>query len=323
MKWFYDLKSSIRILITVLSYLPFIILANIVGGSLEGHSNFLYAVAFIFLAFPIVITVFAVKANKKEKMEKQAKILKEMEEAAERKKEEEKEKSLAKKLSLVADKKCPACGGTIGYNEKTDTYACDFCGTPISISSITNTTIYYRSFKGNEIYDYLNNYVVLDLETTGLDSKRDSIIEIGAIRYNNSVEVNRFHSFVSINFPLSQFIIEHTGITDSMLKGAPTIENILPQLIDFIGDSIIVAHNANFDINFVYDNAIKMNIKLTNNFVDTLTLARRCNLPVKNNKLTTLAKYFKIPQEVAHRSIDDCETTHTLYEKLKEISTKV
>lgn len=157
MKWFYNLKSSIRILITVLSYLPFIILANIVGGSLEGHSNFLYAIAFIFLAFPIVITVFAVKANKKEKTEKQAKILKEMEAAAERKKEEEKEKSLAKKLSLIADKKCPACGGTIGYNEKTDTYACDFCGTPINPYSENNqSNDTKKTSKNSDKFDYID-----------------------------------------------------------------------------------------------------------------------------------------------------------------------
>lgn len=110
----------------------------IVVGDMNELSDFMYAVAIILFILPIIVTVFTVEANKKEKIAKQAQILKEMEEIYARKKEEEKEKALAKKLSIVANKKCPACGGTIGYNEKTDTYVCDFCDTPINPYSENN-----------------------------------------------------------------------------------------------------------------------------------------------------------------------------------------
>lgn len=133
MKWFSGLKRNVRIFITVISYLPFIIISTLAGGDVENLSGFMYAVSLIFIILPIVITVFAVKADKNKRRERQAQILKEMNEFSERKRAEEKEKFIAKKLSMIADKKCPSCGGTIGYNEKTDTYACDFCGTPFSL----------------------------------------------------------------------------------------------------------------------------------------------------------------------------------------------
>lgn len=133
MKWFSGLKRNVRIFITVISYLPFVIISMLTDGEIENLSGFMYAVSLIFIILPIVITVFAVKADKKERREKQAQFLKEMEEISARKKAEEKEKFIAKKLSVIADKKCPSCGGTVGYNEKTDTYVCDFCGTPFSL----------------------------------------------------------------------------------------------------------------------------------------------------------------------------------------------
>lgn len=182
---------------------------------------------------------------------------------------------------------------------------------------------YNREFKGKSLLMLLDDYVVVDLETTGLMPSFDAIIEIGAIRYVGDIEVARFHSFVSIGCPLDPFIIEHTGITDDMLEGAPKIEEVLPQLLEFIGDSVLIAHNANFDVNFIYDDAANwLSIKFSNNFIDTMRLARKCSLPVENHKLVTLARYFEIPQDTAHRSIADCETTHKLYVKLKEYVTE-
>lgn len=176
-----------------------------------------------------------------------------------------------------------------------------------------------REFKGKSLLMLLDDYVVVDLETTGLMPSFDAIIEIGAIRFVGDIEVARFHSFVSIGCPLDPFIIEHTGITDDMLEGAPKIEEALPRLLEFIGDSVLIAHNAHFDVNFIYDDADHiLNVKFSNNFVDTMRLARKCTLPVENHKLVTLANYFEIPQDTAHRSIADCETTHKLYVKLKE-----
>ena len=176
-----------------------------------------------------------------------------------------------------------------------------------------------REFKGESLVSLIDDYVVADLETTGLSSSSDSIIEISAIRYENDTEISRFHSFVRFDAPLPSFIVEITGITDDMLADAPTIDEVLPQFIDFVGYSVIVAHNANFDINFIYDKALEeLDIKFSNNFIDTLRLARKCNLPVENNKLGTLAQYFEIEQSEAHRATADCETTQAIYIKLKE-----
>jgi len=176
-----------------------------------------------------------------------------------------------------------------------------------------------REFKGKSLLSLVGDYTVIDLETTGYEPTFDDIIEIGAIKYRNDVEIDRFHSFVKSDRPLDPFIVEHTGICDDMLKGAPGIAEILPSFLKFVGDDVIVAHNANFDINFIYDNAFfVLKNNFTNNFVDTLRLAKWCNLPVENKRLTTLAAFFAIPQDVAHRSIADCETTAALYYKLKQ-----
>lgn len=176
-----------------------------------------------------------------------------------------------------------------------------------------------REFKGKSLLDIIDDYTVVDIETTGYLPSFDKIIEIGAIKYRNNIEVAKFHSLVSINTPLDSFIIEHTGITDEMLGNAPSIQDILSQFLEFIGEDIIVAHNANFDINFIYDDALNvLDVKFANSFIDTLRLSHKCNLDIENHKLTTLAKYFNIPQDIAHRSMPDCETTHILYNKLKE-----
>ena len=177
-----------------------------------------------------------------------------------------------------------------------------------------------REYKGKSLLSLLDNYVVVDIETTGYMPSFDGIIEVGAIKYQCDNEIERFHSLINIgNALLDPFIIEHTGITDTMLKGAPDIKDVLPRLLNFIGNEIIVAHNANFDVNFIYDDARNyFGVRFSNDFVDTMRLAKRCFLPVSNHKLTTLAKYFEISQEVVHRSIADCETAQKLYVKLKE-----
>ena len=185
------------------------------------------------------------------------------------------------------------------------------------------TPPYGREEKGSSLLSLLDDYVIVDLETTGYEYHWDDIIEIGAIRYRKDAEVARFHSFVSVSFPLSEFIVAHTGITDEMLLGAPKIVEILPRLLDFIGTDTVVAHNANFDVNFIYDNAFgHLGTPFRNDFVDTMRLAKKCALSVPNHKLETLAQEFGIRQETAHRSIADCETTHALYNKLKEYITQ-
>lgn len=176
-----------------------------------------------------------------------------------------------------------------------------------------------RTNKGKSLLSMVDNYTVVDLETTGFSPEHNEIIEVGAIKYIDNKEVARFHSFIEQSYPLDEFITAHTGITNDMLIGAPSKETVLPLVFDFVGDSVVVAHNAHFDINFLYDDGLFiLGRYFENSFIDTLRLAKRCLLSVENHKLTTLAKHFNIQQDTAHRSLPDCETTHNLYQSLKK-----
>ena len=101
---------------------------------------------------------------------------------------------------------------------------------------------------------FFDDYVIFDIETTGLDSSYDEIIEIGAIRIENNKVVSQFQSLVKPNIEIDDYITELTGITNDMLIDAPKIEDVLPQFMEFVGSEILIGHNVNFDINFIYDN---------------------------------------------------------------------
>ena len=145
------------------------------------------------------------------------------------------------------------------------------------------------------------------------------MIEIAAIRVRGGKEVARFETLVKPGRKLSKKITEITGITDEELKDAPTPQDALQRFVDFLMDDIIVAHNANFDVNFIYDSLERYELPpLKNNYVDTLRLAKYVLPDMDNYKLASLAKYYKIPQPVAHRALADCETTMHLLQKLGE-----
>lgn len=175
-----------------------------------------------------------------------------------------------------------------------------------------------RIEKGKSIIDLLDNYIIFDIETTGLDSSYDEIIEIGAIRIENNKIVNKFQSLVKPNRVIDDYISELTGITNDMLIDAPLIEDVLPQFIEFVGNEILIGHNVNFDINFVYDNLYRNNYKvLTNDFIDTMRLSRKLLSELSHHRLTDLAEYFNIDYSNNHRALKDCEITLSVYEKLK------
>ena len=131
-----------------------------------------------------------------------------------------------------------------------------------------------RKAKGRSIVRVQNHYTVVDTETTGLDSQKDRLIEIAAIRVRGGKEVARFETLVKPGRKLSKKITEITGITDEELKDAPTPQDALQRFVDFLMDDIIVAHNANFDVNFIYDSLERCELPpLKNNYVDTLRLS--------------------------------------------------
>ena len=162
------------------------------------------------------------------------------------------------------------------------------------------------------------NYIIIDLETTGLNPEVDEIIEIGAIKMTGHVCADIFSSLVLTEKPISSSVLSLTGITNEMIKdtGAP-LYDVLLRLSSFLGSLPIVGHNIDFDRSFLLNSCAKCGLPLiVNRCVDTMNLARKLVKDVENHKLNTLAERFGIDQTRSHRSISDCETTGRLYRKL-------
>ncbi len=156
--------------------------------------------------------------------------------------------------------------------------------------------------------DIDTEYCVLDIETTGLSFRTEKITELGAVIYKNGEIIDEFEGFVNPEKPIPAEVVEVTHITDDMVKDAETIETILPKFLEFIGDRVIVAHNADFDVGFIKYNAEKLGIKLENTYIDTLRLAKDLFLDYKKYKLGIIAEKLGIKVEVAHRALDDVIT---------------
>lgn len=189
----------------------------------------------------------------------------------------------------------------------------------ITISLSGNTAQQKRDLKGKSLLSFPNDYVVIDLETTGLDPKFDEIIEVAGIKYSCKKEVGRFHSLVKPDMKIDSFIEELTGISNEMLETAPALSLVLPDFLDFIGQNIVVGHNINFDINFIYDNAQYLSLPaFSNDFVDTMRLSRRLYKDMDNHKLLTLVDYLGVENPVEHRALSDCISAHQCFLKMKD-----
>lgn len=179
-----------------------------------------------------------------------------------------------------------------------------------------------REFKGKSIIAFPKDYVVVDIETTGLDPRYNEIIEIGCIRVrNHQVEVT-MSVLLHSKEPISSFISNLTGITNTMLleKGISQEEG-LTKFIDFVGNDFIVGHNVNFDINFLYDHVLHyLGCYVENNFVDTVRIARKLlKGKVRDCKLGTLIQYFGLDYMGAHRALQDCKFTYQILEKFRKM----
>ena len=148
-------------------------------------------------------------------------------------------------------------------------------------------------------------YVAFDLETTGLYARRDKIIEIGAVRMRDGVEVDRFQTFVDPGQKLEKRTTELTGITDEMLRGAPKIEEALPKFLEFVNGSILVAHNADFDTTFVQRTCRNLGFTYGLTSVDTLTIAQNLLPQLGKYNLDVVAKHFELADFNHHRAGDD------------------
>lgn len=170
--------------------------------------------------------------------------------------------------------------------------------------------------------DLSQTFIVFDLETTGFSNKNDKITEIGAVKVENFKIVDRFSQLINPEKDISYKVQELTGITNDLIKDKPTIEEILPKFIEFIGDSVLVAHNADFDMGFMQQKCREQNIEFKNTSVDTLTLARTLLPYMKRFRLNLIAKELGIPLLNHHKAVDDAEATAHIFIKFLEMIKK-
>ena len=170
-------------------------------------------------------------------------------------------------------------------------------------------------------------FIVFDIETTGFSNTNDKITEIGAVKIVNNVVIDKFSMLVNPEKEIPYKIQELTGITNEMVKNELTIDKVLPQFLDFIATSCVVAHNAQFDIGFIKENAKRLGLKFKNESIDTITLAKVLLPNLKRYKLDTVAKELKISLVNHHRAVDDANATGEIFiiflEMLKDKGAKV
>lgn len=196
-----------------------------------------------------------------------------------------------------------------------------------------------RTHKGKSMLAFPDSYIVVDIETTGLSPDSCSVIELAALKVDAHKIVDRFDTLIQPEeycmLPpgveasdyavlgevraifVDAFIKNLTGITNRMLQDAPRAAEVLPEFAEFIGDAPLLAHNAHFDVNFLYDAFLRfLGIPLCNHFVDTLRLGRRLLPELRHHRLADLAQYFSVDDHDAHRALRDCEITYDCYQGL-------
>ncbi|WP_352404503.1 PolC-type DNA polymerase III [Sporanaerobacter acetigenes] len=162
-------------------------------------------------------------------------------------------------------------------------------------------------------------YVVFDIETTGFSPINNKITEIGAVKIKNGEIIDRYSQLINPEVPIPEKIVDLTGITDELVRNKPTIDNILPGFYNFIEGSVLVAHNASFDVGFIRQNLSKLGIDIENPVLDTLELTRNLFPELKSHKLNIVAKHLNVSLENHHRAVDDAEATAHIFLKCKNI----
>lgn len=166
------------------------------------------------------------------------------------------------------------------------------------------------------------NYVVFDLETTGLSPKNDMITEIGGVKIENGVVVDEFSQLINPQRPIPAKIVSITGITDDMVKDKPTINEVLPEFENFIKDSVLVAHNASFDMGFLREQFSGINKSIKNPVLDTLELTRTLFPQLKSHRLNVVAKHLDVSLINHHRAVDDAKATAEIFLKSMDMLEK-
>lgn len=176
-----------------------------------------------------------------------------------------------------------------------------------------------RPDKGASLIAFPDEYVAVDLETTGTSPKWDRIIEIGAALVRSGEVVETYQQLVNPGFEIDPYVVELTGITNEMVADAPAIDDVLPDFVAFLGDSVMVGHNiAGFDANFLYDAGTRNGAPVTNDFVDTMRLARKLHKDWEHHRLSDLCERFGISVEDAHRALTDALATSRALEHMRQ-----
>lgn len=161
-----------------------------------------------------------------------------------------------------------------------------------------------------------NSYVVLDIETTGFNPKEHEIIELSALKAENGVIIDEFSKLVKPVGYLSSYISNLTGITIDMLQNASFIKETILDFKEFCANYIVIGHNINFDLSFINTQLIKnYDIPFTNDYIDTLKLARKYLPQLPSRKLGAIAEYFGLDTTGMHRGLKDCMVTNLCYQK--------
>ena len=173
-----------------------------------------------------------------------------------------------------------------------------------------------RNIKGQSLD---TTYCVLDLETTGFSPRLEKITEIGVMKYQDGKVIDKFSCFVNPEKSIPPRVVEVTGITDDMVRNAETIDKVFPKLLEFIKDSVLVAHNAEFDVGFLRHFAKELGYEFDFTYLDTLSLAYELFPEYKTYKLGKIAKNLGIKVDVAHRALDDVNTTVKVFKVMLDM----
>lgn len=164
----------------------------------------------------------------------------------------------------------------------------------------------------------IDSYVCIDLETSGLEPKKDRILEIGAIKVIDGMIVDQYETLVDAGVHLRQEVVLLTGISEEMTKSGKSIAKAITECVDFIGELPLLGHCIRFDYSFLKKAAVNHKLPFEKCAVDTLKIARKALDKLESRSLEALCAYYHIPRERSHRAIDDAMATHELYWKLRK-----
>ena len=173
---------------------------------------------------------------------------------------------------------------------------------------------------GKKLNKYVSDYVLFDLETTGVSCINDEVVEISALKVRDGFVVEEFSTLVNPGMPIPPYATDINGITDDMVAGAPDVEEALKAFKKFAGDAVLAGHNIKrFDLGFIQRDAARfLGRALPNEYMDTLMVARRFLPQLESRSLESLSRYYGISYKGAHRALTDCRINLEVFERLAQ-----